>query len=288
MKKWIMLYDGDCGFCRQWIMRWRKAASEEVDFEPCQVPGLLAQFPETSQAECARAVVLIDRESREKWVGAHAVFRALATNPKRGRMLWCYLHVPLLRPASEFLYRLVARNRKLFSKLSPWLTGTIMPEGQPPAYLGARWLFLRIIAIGFATGFLSLSTQIQGLVGPHGILPAREYLHTVAAHMPAFKRFLLAPSFLWFTGAGPLMLNVLCWGGLAAALCLLFNLWPRASAFLCWFFYLSYVSVANNFSRCARARHKKFSGYTTWHVVSDDMISLRVIQRRNDHCRKWR
>lgn len=116
MEKWILIYDGDCGFCKRWIARWQRAASETVRFEPYQSPGLLDQFPETSRQECERSVVLIHLETREKWTAAKAVFQALATNPQCSVWLWFYLHVPLVRPVSEWCYRLVARNRQFFSK----------------------------------------------------------------------------------------------------------------------------------------------------------------------------
>ncbi len=48
-------------------------------------------------------------------------------------------------------------------------------------HLVPRWLFLRLVGIGFAANFASLATQVHGLVGPRGILPARELLDAIAA-----------------------------------------------------------------------------------------------------------
>ncbi len=113
--------------------------------------------------------------------------------------------------------------------------------------LWPRWFYLRILAVGFIAGFLSLSTQIHGLIGPQGILPARQFLQAIASHEPGWRRFLLVPSILWWN-SGPAGLDLLCAGGFIAALLLFLNIWPRATLFLCWLFYLSFVSVARDFS----------------------------------------
>ena len=43
-----------------------------------------------------------------------------------------------------------------------------------------RWLFLRALGLIYFSAFYSLVFQIRGLIGPDGILPARDYLHAVA------------------------------------------------------------------------------------------------------------
>jgi hypothetical protein len=48
-------------------------------------------------------------------------------------------------------------------------------EGAPSS-LWARWLFLRALGAIFFSAFLSLAYSIHGLIGPLGILPARDYL----------------------------------------------------------------------------------------------------------------
>jgi lipase maturation factor len=116
-----------------------------------------------------------------------------------------------------------------------------------PGCLWPRWLFLRLLGIGFLTGFLSLAAQIQGLIGPRGILPASQLLQAVAEKHPGPSRFLLVPSLLWWD-SGPLGLDVLCWGGTIAGAMLVLNLWPRLAVFVCWLFTLSFVTAARQFS----------------------------------------
>lgn len=108
----VMLFDGDCGFCRRWIKKWAGTTGTKVRYEPYQ--EALARFPEVTEEQCRRSVQLILRD-RSVFSGAHAVFKALALGG-RSRLLGLYERLPLFRRLSEGAYRLVARNRVFFSK----------------------------------------------------------------------------------------------------------------------------------------------------------------------------
>ncbi len=110
----------------------------------------------------------------------------------------------------------------------------------------ARWIFLRALGVIYFSAFFSLVFQIRGLIGPAGILPAGEFLKSVAAQF-GDARYWYAPSVLWFS-SGPHMLMVLCWVGLAAAALLILNIWPRAMLVVCFVCFLSFVSAAGDFS----------------------------------------
>jgi hypothetical protein len=88
--------------------------------------------------------------------------------------------------------------------------------------------------------------QIRGLIGPNGILPAVDYLAAVHASFRA-GRFWFAPSLLWFDSSNRALL-ALCWVGMVAAVLAVLNLWPRVSLALCFVLFLSFVSVAQDFS----------------------------------------
>jgi hypothetical protein len=110
-----------------------------------------------------------------------------------------------------------------------------------------RWLFLRALGFIYFSAFFSLVFQIQGLVGPQGILPAGEYLRSVAQAFGHLKGVWFAPSLLWFS-SGPHMLAALCWIGMAASLMLMGNRWPRGMLAVCFVCFLSFVSAAQDFS----------------------------------------
>src|SRR2546427_8841570 len=84
-----------------------------------------------------------------------------------------------------------------------------------------RWIFLRALGLIYYSAFFSLVFQIYGLIGPHGILPANEYLRAL------FERFghasyWYATTLLWFS-SGSRALMVICWAGMIASLLLVLN-----------------------------------------------------------------
>ena len=127
-----------------------------------------------------------------------------------------------------------------------WILGPEPVTQGRPGHLWPRWIFLRALALIYFSAFYSLLFQIKGLIGPDGILPATDYLQAVNASMHG-QRFWFAPSLLWF-GASNHALMALCWAGLAASLLALCNVWPRVSLAACLILFLSFVSVAQEFS----------------------------------------
>ena len=110
----------------------------------------------------------------------------------------------------------------------------------------SRWIFLRALGAIYFSAFISLAFQIRGLIGPQGILPASEYLKSIAEQV-GHARYWYVPSILWFS-SGSHMLTGLCWVGMAAAVLLVFNIWPRAMLVICFVCFLSFVSAAGDFS----------------------------------------
>ena len=113
--------------------------------------------------------------------------------------------------------------------------------------LWPRWLFLRCLGLIFFSAFYSLAFQIQGLIGPRGILPAGSYLAELAAMMPGPARFFDAPTLLWL-GSGSAALTALVWGGMIASVLLTVNLWPRGMIAVCFVLFLSFIGAAQDFS----------------------------------------
>ena len=109
-----------------------------------------------------------------------------------------------------------------------------------------RWIFLRWLGFIYFSAFFSLIFQIRGLIGPEGILPAGDYLQAVA-HSLGHARFWYAPTLLWFS-SGSHMLVAICCVGMAAAVLLAFNLWPRGALAACFVCFVSFVSAAGDFS----------------------------------------
>ena len=109
-----------------------------------------------------------------------------------------------------------------------------------------RWIFLRALAAIYFSAFYSLLFQIKGLIGPEGIMPASDYLAAVARQLPA-TRFWYAPTLFWVSSSSHALMLV-AWLGLVASIVAFLNLWPRFSFFICFACFLSFVTVASEFS----------------------------------------
>src|SRR5471032_1190617 len=76
-------------------------------------------------------------------------------------------------------------------------------SGVRPTYARARWAFLRLLGVIYLAAFWSLATQIVGLVGHDGILPARLYMEGarafVAAEHIGLDRFRVLPTLCWLS-----------------------------------------------------------------------------------------
>jgi len=126
------------------------------------------------------------------------------------------------------------------------------PISAPPAsegdhYFWARWFFIRILAVGHLAAFLSLSSQIHGLIGPHGVLPASEVIQSIANQYAGLGRYLALPTLFWF-GSTDFALTLFLAAGFVFSILALCNVWPKLTLLMCWLLYLSFVTVARNFS----------------------------------------
>jgi predicted DCC family thiol-disulfide oxidoreductase YuxK len=227
----VLVYDGGCGFCRRWIERWRHATGERVEYAPSQYGA--PRFPRIPPGRFARSVVLIEPDGRAS-DGAEAVFRALSYAPDRGGWLALYKYLPLFAPASEAVYRFVARHRDGADRVTDALWGAhVIPPGEARTVE----LFLRLLGLVYAIAFVSLWTQVTGLVGEGGILPVRDYLDAATAQLGPV-RYRLLPTLCWFA-AGDSALHALCAAGTLGSALAMAGFAPLLGFALAWVCYLS-------------------------------------------------
>ena len=58
----VIVFDGDCGFCRVWIERWRRVTGDRVEYAPFQ--EVAARFPEIPLERFRRSVQLLEPDGR--------------------------------------------------------------------------------------------------------------------------------------------------------------------------------------------------------------------------------
>ncbi len=115
-------------------------------------------------------------------------------------------------------------------------------------FIGARWLILRAVGFLFIVIFGGIITESRALLGPAGITPIGETLTTLLRQSASpLVAFLNAPGLFWLSdGLG--MIVILQWLGMAAAIAVTLNLWPRWSLFGCWLIFLSFTSSSPFFA----------------------------------------
>jgi len=229
----LMIYDGECLFCCRWIERWKRITKDAVQYKPYQ--DLKGSFPEISVEEYKQAVCLIDTEGNVS-SGAQAVFQTLAYEPKRKWLLRLYQRSRLFQGITEGLYALVAKNRVFFSSLEKAF-GFV---GKHRSYQLTQWVFFRALGLVYLVAFISIGSQILGLVGSQGILPIAEILESAEQRLGG-ERYWFFPTLSWL-GASDAFLMAQCFLGVIAALLVMCGVLTGLGVILCWVLYLS-ISV---------------------------------------------
>jgi len=225
----ILRFDGDCGFCRRRVNRWRLRTGDAIDYRPFG-PG-----------DDWRAV-RYEGPDGERATGAAAVLRTLAHAPGGGLGWLLYRRLPGFGPVSEACYRAVAWARPLLSPAYRLLDG---PGEEPPGLERTRAWFLRALGLVYLAAFLSLWPQLRGLIGARGILPVAQTLASVAEFHGA-ARFHQFPTLLWLSSSDT-ALDLCVGGGVLCSLLVVCNLARPLALLGAWLCYLSLFTVGREF-----------------------------------------
>ncbi len=237
----ILYWDGDCGFCRQWVDRWQESSGDSVEYRTIQ--GAPPDMVEAAGGDPPRQIVLKLADGT-LLTGAHAALRAVQNGRAGAKIsLRLYERVPAFRAFAESFYRWIADHRGWCGSLTKWLWGSSTLK---PTYEISGWLFPRLMGAIFVCAFISLWVQIDGLTGSQGILPVSSHLNAVHAHFAAAgesgEAFRQIPSLLWF-GASDRMLHFWLGAGTLCSFLLMLGIWPAPAAFFSWACYLSFAAA---------------------------------------------
>jgi predicted DCC family thiol-disulfide oxidoreductase YuxK len=231
----LLLFDGDCGFCRRWILRWKSLTGDRVDYVPSQ--DAAPRFPEIPPEDFRRSVQLVLPDGRV-FSGAEAVFLSLSFAPRLRWPLTAYRRVPGFAALAEVAYRTIARHRGSASAATRALWGKTVER---PTYRIANALFLRLLGLCYLAAFVSLWVQVEGLIGSRGILPVGNLIETARSQLGS-ARWTILPTLCWVNSSDG-FLQFLCGAGALAALLAVLGLVPALALLVCWVFFLS-LSVA--------------------------------------------
>jgi predicted DCC family thiol-disulfide oxidoreductase YuxK len=234
----LLVFDGDCSFCKAWIEYWQKLTGERVLYTPYQEIG--SRFPDLPQKDFASAVTLF-LPAGEVRSGAHAVFTLLAMLPGKGWMLWLYLHVPGFALIAELAYRTVAKHRSFCY----WATGALWGIPIEVETFGiASWLFLRTLGAAYLFAFASFAVQAAGLIGSHGISPVAEYLRSLREYYGAV--YWEVPTVFWLN-SGDSAIKAVGVAGICLSVLLLVGVRWRIVRVALFVLYLSLVTAGQEF-----------------------------------------
>ncbi|MDB6175848.1 MAG: hypothetical protein JWL59_5159 [Chthoniobacteraceae bacterium] len=235
----LLIFDGECNFCRHWIARWQEMTGSRVDYRPYQEVG--TEFPEIPQEAFQKAVQLVEPDGR-LFDGADAVFRLPDFASTGGRFYRLLRSLPGLLAAARPAYRFVSSHRPFFSLITRLFWGKTFRK---PAFLFSRWLFLRVLGLVYLIAFVSLAIQILGLVGERGILPARQFFDAAGAQL-GFSRYWILPTVFWWNASDAFLVGI-CWAGAGISALLVAGIWPSACLALLWLLYLSLCVACRTF-----------------------------------------
>jgi hypothetical protein len=88
----LLIYDGDCSFCRMWVDYVKCFTHDAISCAPSQQVG--SAFPEIPLQDFKAAAQFVDESGHVS--RAHAIFRAFSCAPCKRWMLGCYLHLHYL------------------------------------------------------------------------------------------------------------------------------------------------------------------------------------------------
>ncbi|HMO50194.1 MAG TPA: lipase maturation factor family protein [Kiritimatiellia bacterium] len=113
------------------------------------------------------------------------------------------------------------------------------------SYRYAADLFIRLLGGVYAIAFYSLSTQVHGLIGTGGILPAGEFFRQ-AGEVLGVGGWWRLPSLVWWW-SGDAALMAFCWAGMVLGVLLLAGLVPLVASAMLWVLYLSMTVAGQTF-----------------------------------------
>jgi len=239
----VVIYDGNCGFCRIWIEYWKAITGKRITYAASQEAG--SRYPQIQARNFGESVQLV-LPGGEVLSGARAVFVTLTFAPGMAWLLWTYNHVPGFAPATESAYRVIAAHRTFFYHLTRLTFGKRI---LPLKFAQVEWLFLRLLAAIYLTAFASLAVQVTGLIGARGILPVGGYLAAVSKTLGA-RGYWSMPTIFWL-GHNDRFLEVSAIAGVAAAIVLLLGVlkagWERLLLVCLYILYLSFSTAGQDF-----------------------------------------
>jgi predicted DCC family thiol-disulfide oxidoreductase YuxK len=235
----VLIYDGDCGICREWVDYWLALTGGAFTARPFQQAA--ADHPHIPLQEFEQAIQLVEPDGTVS-SGAGATFRLYRGIAPWSLLLPLYRHVPGFRPLSEWAYGFLSRHRGLLAFLTHLFWGR---NFQPVCYALTARVFLVLFGLLAFSAFVSFGVQAPALIGARGVLPLHNFLEAVHAAL-GLHGWVQVPTLFWLN-ASDTFIQLLCAAGAVLSLFIVFNLVTRTALLLVFLLYLSLVNAGQTF-----------------------------------------
>lgn len=235
-----LLYDGECGICREWVDYWRHLTGNRVEYYPYQ--QVADNYPDIAQQDLADAIHLIEANGTIS-KGAKAAYSLVRDNHPHSILLFLYRYLPGFARLSELGYRFFSTHRRLLAFFTHLFWGK---NFAPLRYQFTAWLFLRLLGLVYLIAFISFAVQSKALIGADGVLPLQYYLSTIKDQF-GNAAYLQLPTLLWFSHADAFV-SWVCIAGAVLSLFLVAGIFTRTSLVLLYLLYLSIVNAGQTFT----------------------------------------
>jgi len=130
-EKPIMAWDGNCGFCHYWVLRWKMFSGDAVIYEPYY--KVADKFPDIDLRYFKQAVRLIDVDGKI-YSGPAAAFRSFRYGKRYRWLMPLYENFKPAEFIADNVYRFISKNRPVMYKIAVAMWGR-NPIRQKPYWL---------------------------------------------------------------------------------------------------------------------------------------------------------
>lgn len=127
-----LVWDGNCGFCKYWVIRWTRISDRKTDFVPFQ--KAVFQFTDIDEQHFKEAARLIDVDGKI-YDGPAAAYKSLALAGKYPFLLRWYENNAGFRKLSDLGYQFIADHRNSAMRITKILFG------DNPINLKSYWVY---------------------------------------------------------------------------------------------------------------------------------------------------
>jgi predicted DCC family thiol-disulfide oxidoreductase YuxK len=229
----MLLYDGVCGICQEWVDYWQQLTGNKVNYKPYQ--EVVDDYPDIAVEDLEAAIHLIEPDGTVS-KGAKATYGLYRDIHPQSILLFLYRFLPGFGIFSELCYRFFSTHRGVLAFFTHLFWGR---DFEPPRYQVITWLFLRLLGLTYLVAFISFAVQASALIGSDGVLPLEYYLTAVKEHMGT-EAYLRLPTLFWFSHVDG-FIKFVCISGIALSVSVIIGFMLRTSLVLLYILYLSLV-----------------------------------------------